>query len=161
MRTLTLMRHAKSSWEDPALSDHDRPLNGRGKKAAKLMAERLKVSGYRPDLVVVSSALRAQETVKALQKRYDGKLNVVPEPRLYEAGIEVYVDVIRRVDKGVRDLMLVAHNPTIEWFAEALAGSYIRMPTGAYFRVEVPVSWAEFKLKTLNVLDYDFPKSDR
>ena len=72
MRTLTLMRHAKSSWDDPAVGDHDRPLNGRGKKAAKVMAERLKSSGYKPDLVVVSSALRARETAEALRYVSEG-----------------------------------------------------------------------------------------
>ena len=161
MRTLTLMRHAKSSWDDPAVGDHDRPLNGRGKKAAKVMAERLKSSGYKPDLVVVSSALRARETAEALQKHYHDQLNVRIEPKLYEAGAEVYTDVIRGVGKEVKHLMLIGHNPTIEWIAEALCGSYKRMPTAAYLRVKIPFSWSDFKLKTLDVLDYDFPKSDK
>ena len=161
MRTLTLMRHAKSSWDDAALSDHDRPLNGRGKKAAKTMAERLKKSGYRPDLVIVSSALRTQETAEALQKRFGGKLTVRVEPKLYEAGAEAYADVIRGVDDGVKHLMLIGHNPTIEWMAETLCGQYRQMPTAAYLRVRIPASWADFRFEILNVLDYDFPKSDK
>jgi phosphohistidine phosphatase len=161
MHTLTLMRHAKSSWDDPALSDHDRPLNGRGKKAAKRMAERLKDAGYIPDLLIVSSALRAQQTAKALQKRYDGELNVRTEPLLYEASAQTYADVIRGVGEEVKHLMLIGHNPTIAEIAGMLGAGSLEMPTAAYIRFEIPGEWSGFRFETFNILDYDFPRSDR
>jgi len=161
MRTLTLMRHAKSSWDDASVADHDRPLNGRGEKAAKKMAERLKDSGYVPDLVIVSSALRTQQTAAALQKRYGGALTLQREPRLYEAGAEAYADVIRETGDAVKHLMLIGHNPTTEWIAERLGGGGGGMPTAAYVRFEIPFSWADFRFEPLKVLAYDFPKSDK
>jgi len=156
MRTLTLMRHAKSSWDDPAQADHDRPLSGRGEKAAKLMAKRLEASGYRPDLVIVSSARRTQQTAEALQAAYNGSLTLQTEPHLYESGPEAYADVIRGVDDGIAHLMLIGHNPTAEWMAETLCGTYRRI-----FRVEVPGEWRDFFLGAFKELAYDFPKSDR
>jgi phosphohistidine phosphatase len=161
MRTLTVMRHAKSSWEDPGQDDRDRPLNARGEKTAKLMAKRLKADGYRPDLVIVSSARRTQQTAEALQAVFGGALTLQTEPRLYEAGSEVYADVVRGVGDGVVHLMLIGHNPTAEWMAETLCGEYRRMPTGAYFRVEIPQAWQAFRLQTFNLIAYDYPKSDK
>jgi phosphohistidine phosphatase len=161
MKTLLLMRHAKSSWDDPALSDHDRPLNSRGLKAAKTMAKRLIDSGYKPDLVLVSSALRTQQTAEALQEGYRGTLNLHTESRLYEASAGEYADVIRRVAENVKHLMLIGHNPTVEWMAKALSGRYSTMPTGAYLHLEIPFSWHEFRYETVNIIDYDYPKSGR
>jgi len=161
MHTLTLMRHAKSSWDEPSLSDHERPLNERGRKAAKAMAERLKESGYRPDLVIVSSAQRTRETADALQKRYKGKLEIRTEAALYEAAAQAYAEVIRHVTEDVKALMIIGHNPTIEWIAEALGGQEFRMPTASYIRLQIPHAWHDFAFEPLKVLDYDFPKSGR
>jgi phosphohistidine phosphatase len=160
MHTLTLMRHAKSSWDDPALSDHDRPLNARGNAAADTMAARLKDSGYRPDLLIASSALRAQETAKAIQKAYAG-LALRTEPLLYEAPPSVYADVIRRLPEHVNDVMIVGHNPAMEWMAEALSGGFLKVPTAAYLRVGIPGKWEAFHFEPFERLAYDFPKSDR
>jgi len=161
MRTLTLMRHAKSSWDDAAIADHERPLNERGKKAAKTMAKRLKHSGYAPDLVIVSSAVRAQQTAKALQTAYDDALKLRTEPTLYEAPEDAYAEVIRHVDDGVKDLLIIGHNPTIEWIAAQLCSTPHRMPTAAYVRVEIPCHWRDFRFETFKELDYDYPKSGR
>lgn len=161
MRTLTLMRHAKSSWDDPLLDDHDRPLNARGEKAARTMAKRLKAQGYEPDLVIVSSARRAQQTAEALQAPYHDTLKIRTEPRLYEAAVEDYVDVIREVGDEVKHLMLIGHNPTIEAMAAQLSGRERRMPTAAYLRVEIPVSWNTYQTAPFKELDFDYPKSER
>lgn len=161
MRTLTLMRHAKSSWDDLQLGDHERPLNERGEKAALTMATRLKEQGYRPDLVIVSSALRTQQTAARLQTVYNGELRVKTEPLLYEASPEIYLATIRSVADGVEHLMIIGHNPTIEWLAAGLGGRERRMPTAAYIRFEIPGAWEEFTLDVCTTIDYDFPKSDR
>ena len=161
MHTLTLMRHAKSAWDDPSLPDHDRPLNARGEKAAKLMAKRLKKGGFVPNLVIVSSAQRARQTAAALQTAYHGALRLQTEPLLYDAPAEIYADVIRRVDEGVIDLMVIGHNPAMEQIVELLCGAARRMPTAAYLRVELPGAWRDFAFERFTLLDYDFPKSDR
>jgi len=161
MRTLTLMRHAKSSWDDPALDDHDRPLNARGEKAAKTMAKRLKAQGYKPDLVIVSSARRAQQTAEALQARYHDTLQIRTEPRLYNAAEDVYAEVISEVGDEVEHLMLIGHNPTTEQMAARLGGRERHMPTAAYLRVEIPVAWKAFRPERFKALDFDYPKSDR
>lgn len=161
MRTLTLMRHAKSSWDDPSLGDHERLLNARGAKAAVAMAARLKKRGYQPDLVLVSSAQRTQLTAARLQDRYDGMLQLKTEPLLYESSPQVYAEVIRGVDDSVEHLMLIGHNPTIEWLASSLGGRECRMPTAAYIRFGIPQPWSAFSLDIFPVLDYDFPKSGR
>jgi len=161
MRTLTLMRHAKSSWDDAALRDHDRPLNARGQKAAKTMAKRLHDGGYVPDLVIVSSAERTRETAAALQKVYEGALALQTEPLLYEAAPGTYADVIRQVGDDVEALMLIGHNPTIEWMAEAMGGTAYHMPTAAYIRFSIPCAWSEFRFERFEMLAYDYPKSDK
>lgn len=161
MRTLTLMRHAKSSWDDSALGDHERPLNNRGRKAAKIMAQRLYAEHYSPDLVLVSSALRTQQTAAALQKAYDGRLVLQTEPLLYEASSGTYAEVIRRVDDAVESLMIIGHNPTIAWMAEAMGGRVYHMPTASYIRFRIPGSWAEFRFERFETLAYDYPKSDK
>lgn len=159
MRTLTLMRHAKSSWDDVSLSDHERPLNKRGEMAAITMAKRLKASGYEPSLVIVSSARRTQQTAEVLQEVHGGALNMMTEPALYEAGPEVYKRVIRRVEEGVNHLMMIGHNPTMEWLASELSGRNVTMPTAAYMRFEIDSAWRLFDLRPYRVIDYDFPKS--
>lgn len=161
MRTLTLMRHAKSSWDEPDLSDHERPLNKRGKNAIVVMADRLKMSGYRPDLLVVSTALRARETAKRFAKQYGGTIGLKEEPQLYAASPETYEKIIRMTDDRVEHLMIVAHNPEMETVVALMAGSDYAMPTAAYARFDIPDPWKEFTLRRYVLADYDFPKSSR
>lgn len=159
MHTLTLMRHAKSSWKDTSLSDLDRPLNGRGRRAAVAMAKRLRIAGYIPDLVIVSSALRTQQTAQALQKVYHGQLRLITEPILYEATPADYETVIRRVDEAVDHLMMIGHNPTMEWLASVLSGRDVTLPTAAYIRFKIANQWQHFSITPCVEMDYDFPKS--
>jgi phosphohistidine phosphatase len=161
MKTLTLMRHAKSSWGDPALADFDRPLNERGKVAAREMACRLREAGYRPDLIVASAAKRAVKTAGRFAKCYEDPVEIRRDPRLYDADIPAYLEVIRETAENVRDLLIVAHNPTIERFASLLAARSLTFPTAAYARFAVPEPWASFDALSHELLAYDFPKSRR
>jgi len=158
-RTLTLMRHAKSSWKDDALHDHDRPLNRRGEKAAWTMACRLRQRGYVPDLMLVSSAARTQLTAEALLKCYDKKLEHRTSNALYEASVADIISVIRSVDASCGALMLIGHNPGTQMLTDTLATKHYDMPTAAYIRFEVMQPWNAFDLHPCSVLDYDFPKS--
>lgn len=123
MKTLLFLRHAKSSWSDPNLGDHDRPLNARGRGAAAAMGHYIAANDLTPDLIFCSTAARARET---LQRASAGWPQVPPttiEAALYDfSGGEGYLNVIRTADNEAGSLMLVGHNPTIEILVEQLMG---------------------------------------
>ncbi|MDH3757345.1 MAG: histidine phosphatase family protein, partial [Gammaproteobacteria bacterium] len=121
MKTLTLVRHAKSSWKDTSLADRDRPLNKRGKRDAPEMGRRIVAAGIRPSLIVSSPAVRAWTTAKVIA-------NAIGYPReflqrdntLYLASVNGILDVIASQDVGFNNLMLVGHNPGFTDFANYL-----------------------------------------
>lgn len=120
VRRLLLLRHAKSSWADPGVRDHDRPLNDRGRRAARSMGEHLRDEGLLPELVLCSSARRTCDTVAGLGLPDDVALVVTRD--LYLAAPDTVVDLVREVDDAVRTLMVVGHNPTTHEVALTLAG---------------------------------------
>ncbi len=122
MRTLLLLRHAKSSWDDPTLEDFDGPLAPRGRKAAPLMACYLKKMGLRPDLVLCSPAARARQTWSLVSQSLDSKIEVKDMRGLYLAAPSRLLEAIRRASDAARCVMLVGHNPGMEHLAMALAG---------------------------------------
>ncbi|MGG5807757.1 SixA phosphatase family protein [Falsiroseomonas sp. CW058] len=121
MRQLLLLRHAKSSWDDPRLSDHARPLNARGRRAAAGMAAAMRDLGLAPDLVLVSSARRTLQTLEALAP-LDGSPLVEPMDDLYLAPWPRLLDVLRGVRETVRSVLLIGHNPGLHELAMALPG---------------------------------------
>jgi len=127
MLTLSLLRHAKSSWDDPGLSDHDRPLNVRGKSAAPRMGDYLRglwESGERPpDLVLCSTAARTRETWQLVAARLATAPKVAYEQALYLAGAEGVAKRLRRVSATVRHVMVVGHNPDLHELALRLAST--------------------------------------
>jgi len=122
MRQLLLLRHAKSSWDDPKLSDHARPLNVRGRQAAGAMARAMRELGLAPDLVLVSSARRTLQTLDALEP-WDETPLIEPMDALYLAPAIEMLEVLRRVQPVVRSLLLVGHNPGLHELALTLAGA--------------------------------------
>lgn len=135
MKTLHLLRHAKSDWSDPTLADHDRPLTQRGKRARRLVAEH--VRGWPVDLVVSSTAKRARATAKPVVEtlgcpvRYDAAV--------YEADVDGLLDVIRSLPDDAARVVLVGHNPGFEDLHLALCGSPSRYPTAALGTLELAV----------------------
>jgi phosphohistidine phosphatase len=121
MRQLLLLRHAKSSWDDPGLSDHARPLNARGRRAAAAMAAAMHELGLAPDIVLVSSARRTLQTLEALTPFEDGAL-IEPMDALYLAPWGRLLDAIRAAPETARSLLLIGHNPGLHELALALAG---------------------------------------
>jgi phosphohistidine phosphatase len=115
-RQLLLLRHAKSSWDDPALPDHDRPLAGRGRKAATLIGEHLRHQRVPVALVLCSSARRARETVELVDPR--GEIQV--EREIYAASADQLLERLRGLSSDVEVAMLVGHNPAIQELAIAL-----------------------------------------
>lgn len=137
MKRLALLRHAKSSWSNPKLSDHDRPLNGRGRRTAPLIAERFARHELgRPDRIVSSTALRSLVTANHLalalaERAWHAPVEVRPE--LYEAAPERHLELVRALNDGLSYVVLVGHNPGLEQFARSLdqRGHVDRLPTAA------------------------------
>jgi len=143
-KTLLILRHAKSSWEDFSLSDHDRPLNKRGEKAASRMGQLIRDQGLTPDLIISSTARRARETVEGVAPAcgFDG--DIVWEPSLYGGGYSAYTWAIRHAPDAVESIMLVGHNPDLEGLVEALTGVITAMPTATLTHIAIPIdSWRD------------------
>jgi len=121
MRQLLLLRHAKSSWDDPSLPDHARPLNARGKRAAIAMAGVMHGLGLAPDIVLVSSARRTLQTLEALAPLPDSPI-VEPMDDIYLAPWQRLLEILREAPETARSLLLIGHNPGMHDLALALAG---------------------------------------
>lgn len=141
MKTLLLLRHAKSSWKNESLPDHDRPLNERGKKAAPQMGRLMKEKGLVPDLVLSSTALRARATAEAAAEAAGcPPSSIVLLEELYLATAGELLEQARAVpDDSVEKALLVAHNPGMEDLVNVLSGRRERFPTAALavFRLNV------------------------
>jgi phosphohistidine phosphatase len=139
MKTLLLMRHAKSSWSDGSQADVDRPLNDRGRREAPRMGRWLRAQGLELDHVISSHARRAVETAEAVidASGYGGEWQ--REPSLYAAGVEAYLDVLRGLPDTAQTVLVVAHNPGTEEVVEALTGEQETMKTACVAVVELPL----------------------
>jgi len=144
MKTLFLIRHAKSSWDDAALADKDRPLNDRGKRDAPKVGERLAKAGAKPDLILSSPAKRALTTAQIIAGKLDYKRkNIVVDDRLYAVEADVLLDVIRALDDEAECVMLFGHNPELTELAHRLSSEISRMPTCAVAEFSFDVkSWS-------------------
>ena len=120
MKHLYLLRHAKSSWDDPGLSDFERPLAPRGKRATQRLAAHIRERGYEFDLVVCSAARRAADTWRWIASALNIDTTVSEESGLYLAGSDKLMARLRKVDDGVENVLLVAHNPDMEVLAARL-----------------------------------------
>ncbi len=139
MKTLLLLRHAKSSWDDSSLADHDRPLNLRGKRDAPRMGLLLREQKLVPDLILSSTAMRARKTAQKVAKSFDytGTIELVPE--LYDSNIRIYKQVLVQRGGRCERIMLVGHNPEIGNFLYSLTGCREKMPTAALAHVQLSI----------------------
>jgi phosphohistidine phosphatase len=131
MKKLLLLRHAKSSWEDSSLPDFERPLNGRGRRAAPLVGRVLTERGIRPDLVICSPAKRTRETIALVLDAAAIEPELRFDERIYEASLQTLLDVVSEIEDERAEVMLVGHNPGFEYLLERLTGESARMPTAA------------------------------
>lgn len=139
MKTLLLLRHAKSSWDDPALRDFDRPLNKRGLKAASLIGRFMLKRKIRPGLVISSPAKRARKTAALVIESAQLETKPRLDEHIYEASGLQLLEVVSRIEDAVDDVMLVGHNPGLEELLLALTGEVRRMPTAALARVALDI----------------------
>ena len=154
MKTLLLLRHAKSSWSDPTLPDHDRPLAPRGRKAAPRMGALMRERGHQPDLILCSPAARTRETLSLLGS-VGQEVPVIFDPVIYDGEAEELLERIRRLEPPGDTLLVIGHNPTLEDLAgllvntdapgdtEALARLRDKFPTAALAVLEADAAtWA-------------------
>lgn len=169
MKTLYLLRHAKSSWADSALDDIDRPLNRRGVESCGLLGRYLARHGAIPDLVLCSPARRTRETVELVAQYLDRPMKTAVHPALYLGSPAEILRAIRNADDGAKSLMVVGHNPDLGLLARSLARASAgderarllasKFPTAALARYEAEVaSWKKFGAKVARLAAFVTPK---
>ena len=150
IKTLLILRHAKSSWKFPDLPDHDRPLNKRGKRDAPKIGHLLKKKDLVPDLIISSTAVRAERTAKMVAKASKYKGNVTLTDSLYAAGPDAYIDVLRNLQVKYNTVLVIGHNPGLEELVRILSGEeHHVMPTCALAHVRLDIqSWSDIAQMT-------------
>jgi phosphohistidine phosphatase len=153
MMRLTLLRHAKSSWDERGLDDHSRPLNERGWKAARRMGRELRHRGLHFDFVLASTAARVRETIDGVAEKYDFNAPIRFEPRVYLADAGTLLELIRELSADVASPLIVGHNPGLERLAVEISHDEPQrlrhrvaeeFPTAALVTIELPArNWAE------------------
>lgn len=164
MKSLILVRHAKSSWGDFSLPDFDRPLNDRGKHDAPMMAQRLKERGAAPDALVSSPAKRARKTAQAFADvMHIPKERLILEEALYLASPQTFELVVSRLQDRFDTIALFSHNPGISDYANLMGVASIdEMPTCGILAVRAAVShWSEFGNAPKEFWFFDYPKNNR
>jgi len=160
-RQLTLLRHAKSSWDDAAIDDRDRPLNERGERDAPLMGRRLRARGARPALILASPALRARRTAQIIAREIDYPREFLQrEDELYLASPDQIVAVVARQDSSFRDIIVCGHNPGLTDLANRLTGAGIdNIPTTGMAVIELDLDrWDDLAGAQGDLLLFDYPR---
>jgi phosphohistidine phosphatase len=176
-KQLFLLRHAKSSWDDPLLEDHDRPLAARGVRAVRMVGQYIRESGIRPAQVLCSSSRRTRETLAGIDP--DGETLI--EAELYDAGCDELLERLRRVPKDVDSVMLIGHNPAMQMLVLRLAGAngaeyadgtrqpvdgelaevQRKFPTGALATLTFDCEWSQLRPACAKLAGFVRPKTLR
>ena len=161
MKTLTLLRHAKSSWDNEGLPDQDRPLNERGKRDAPEMAQRIHEAAIRPSLIVSSPATRTWETAKAVAAEISYPIEFLQrDNKLYLASLDSLIDFVGQQDPGFNNVLVVGHNPGMTDFANFLCpGIADNVPTCGVLSVTIDTDdWNLRKNDAVTLNFFDYPK---
>lgn len=161
MKMLYVIRHAKSSWAEPGLDDFDRPLNDRGLSDAPEMAGRMKAKGIQPDLIISSTAERAQTTARIFANVLDYPAeSILLKPDLYETDIDTVFDVVQQIDCDASHVLIFGHNPTFTYFVNDLASARIdNIPTCGIAAVALKGTWQEAEEDCGSLVWFDYPKN--
>lgn len=162
MKTLIIVRHAKSSWDNIGQDDKERPLNDRGKKDAPEMAKRLKEKGIKVAAFVSSPAKRARRTARYFAEVYGfGKKEIVLADELYEATPANFYNVVEGLKDSWDTVAIFSHNPGITSFVNSLTNVHVdNMPTCGVFAIAISTDkWNDFKDSNKQFLFFDYPKS--
>ena len=162
MKSLILVRHAKSDWDDPSLQDFDRPLNDRGKRDAPMMALRLLEKKVKIDAFIASPAKRARKTAEAFVKEFKkDKGDILFIDKLYLAEPATFRQIIAEVDNDYNTIAVFSHNAGLTDYANTLTDVRIdNIPTCAYFAVKANVKkWKDFEEADKDFWFFDSPKA--
>jgi phosphohistidine phosphatase len=164
LKRLYLLRHAKSSWDDPALADHERPLAKRGRRASKVIAQHLGRERVQPELVLCSSAVRTLQTLEAIEPAVAGA-KVRIEPRIYEASAGQLIGLLRELPDEAGSAMLIGHNPGMEELIAEIArpGPELhrvrqKFPTAALATLELDGIWSGLDAETAELVAFVKPR---
>ncbi len=162
---LYLLRHAKSSWDQADLADFERPLAKRGRKAGKLIAAHLREAGIEPGAVIYSPAVRAEQTFGLIRVGLPDRTPDWHEPRIYGAGWEELLEVVRELPAELGSAMLIGHNPGVQGLADALAGGGEELarvrrkyPTGSLATLRFETEWSELRPGVAKLAAFVRPK---
>lgn len=159
MKTLFLLRHAKSSWRDTSLPDFERPLNERGRKAAPLIGKFMRRQKLRPQLILCSPAERARQTIALVQEAAAFKAELRYDERIYEATEARLRAVVSQIDESAGRALLVGHNPGMEELLQSLTGEVRRMPTAALAHITLNIErWADVRENSGDLVRFVRPK---
>ena len=166
MRRVYLLRHAKSSWKDRSLADRDRPLAGRGKRAAKAVAAHLEAEGIRPDLVLCSPARRTRETLERVEAAFGDPVETRLDEALYGASEAELLACLRALAQEIDSVMVIGHNPGLEELALALASQGAQLarmrekyPTAALATIDLPAQdWRAIERGSGKLVAYVRPR---
>jgi phosphohistidine phosphatase len=153
MKTLMVLRHAKSSWDEPGLDDHARPLNDRGERDAPRMGRLVRDRDLLPDLILSSDAVRARLTAEAVAAAagFDGTIQL--EPSLYLASAAGILEVLSSIDEDAGRVMIVGHNPGLEELVARLTRGPESLPTASLALITLRIDrWADLTTKTRGTL---------
>lgn len=139
MKTLYILRHAKSDWNDAALSDFERPLNERGRKAAPLIGKTMKERNFVPQTIISSPAVRAKQTAELVRENaeIEGEINF--DSRIYEANPQTLLEIVSEIEDANDAALIVGHNPGFETLVRILTGKIEPMPTAALAVVDLEI----------------------
>jgi len=165
LKTLYLVRHAKSNWDDPGLPDRERPLAARGRKAAAILAGHIERSGVSPALVLCSPARRTMDTLRLISGSFREPVEILVEDELYGAPMGGLLRRLRKVPATTPSVMVIGHNPGIHELALALARSVDdlkqlkgKFPTGAMVTLAVPGAWKDLGDEAADLREFALPR---
>ena len=144
MKSLLVLRHAKSSWKETDMADHDRPLNKRGKNDAPRVGNLLRKERLIPELVLSSSARRASDTAEAAVEASGYFPEIRQLPGFYQCDLKTFYDTLRLLPSDLDRVMIVGHNPELEQLVAALTAETVSLPTAALAHISLPIqAWSE------------------
>lgn len=159
MKTLLILRHAKSSWDNPDLSDFDRPLNTRGLEAAPLMGTVIYNKGLQPQAIFSSPAKRAKQTAILVKETAEVKQEINFIEDIYEASPLRLLRIVSEINDKYETVLLVGHNPGLEGFTKLLTGESYEMPTASLVQIALRIdSWSDITANRGKVLLFVRPK---
>lgn len=161
IKTVYLIRHAKSDWNSAELSDFERPLNKRGKKDAPFMGEKIKELNVHPDIIIASPAKRALETITAISSEINYPFDkIVFDKSIYHSSVQNLIELLNNIDNSYSTLFLVGHNPGLTYLSNYLTNDYIdNIVTCGIVKIELEIgNWNEIIEGIGRKIFYLYPK---